>query len=75
VTREEMAAFLVRALQLPPPVEPDHFSDDDDSMFEGNIDSLFESGITLGCGGDHFCPEDNVTRGQMAAFLFRGFAE
>ncbi len=56
VTREEMAAFLVRALQLPPPVEPDHFVDDDSSPFEANIDSLFEAGITTGCSTDHFCP-------------------
>jgi hypothetical protein len=74
VTREEMAAFLVRALQLPPPVEPDHFVDDDNSAFEANIDSLFEAGITSGCSVDRFCPGANVTRGQMTAFLYRAFA-
>ncbi len=75
VTRGEMAAFLVRALALPPPVEPDHFVDDDGSMFEAAIDSLFEAGITTGCGPDRYCPSSSVTRGQMTAFLFRAFAE
>jgi hypothetical protein len=75
VTREEMAAFLVRALHLPPPVEPDHFVDDDDSPFEANIDSLFEAGVTTGCSADHFCPRSNVSRGQMAAFLYRAFTD
>jgi hypothetical protein len=70
-----MAAFLVRALQLPPPVEPDHFVDDDSSPFEANIDSLFEAGITTGCSADHYCPRSNVTRGQMAAFLYRAFTD
>lgn len=75
VTRGEMAAFLVRALHLPPPVEPDHFVDDEDSMFEAAIDSLFEAGITTGCGPDRYCPSSSVTRGQMTAFLFRAFAD
>ena len=75
VTRAEMAAFFVRALDLPPPAEPDHFVDDDDSMFEANIDSLFEAGITNGCSADRYCPTANVTRGQMTAFLYRAFAD
>jgi hypothetical protein len=70
-----MAAFLARALQLPPPAEPDHFTDDDDSSFEDAIDSLFEAGVTGGCGDGRYCPESDVTRGQMAAFLYRAFAE
>jgi hypothetical protein len=74
VTRAEMAALLARALDLPPPVEPDHFTDDDDSLHEAAIDSLFEAGITAGCAADRFCPSASVTRGQMAAFLYRSFA-
>ena len=73
VTRAQMAAFLVRALELPPPVQPDHFIDDDDSTHEADIDSLFEAGITTGCAADRFCPSASVTRGQMAAFLYRAF--
>ena len=74
VTRAEMAAFLVRAIELEAPTEPDHFLDDDDSIFETNIDSLAESGITKGCDPPHntrFCPDEEVTRGAMAAFLTR----
>jgi len=28
-----------------------------------------EDGITGGCGGDNFCPNDPITRAQMAVFL------
>ncbi len=74
VTRGEMASFLARALDLPPATEPDHFSDDDGSTHEAAIDSLVEAGITGGCGPGRYCPNASVTRGQMAAFLFRSFA-
>jgi hypothetical protein len=33
------------------------------------IEALFHSGITAGCGGGDYCPNDPVTRGQMAVFL------
>lgn len=35
------------------------------------IEALAASGITAGCGGGNFCPNQNVTRGEMAAFLAR----
>jgi hypothetical protein len=35
------------------------------------IEALAASGITGGCGGGNFCPNQNVTRGEMAAFLAR----
>jgi hypothetical protein len=50
------------------------FNDDDDSIFESNIEWLASAGVTLGCNpptNDNFCPGDNVTRGQMAAFMQR----
>ena len=70
VTRGQMAAFLVRALGLPPG-GGDPFTDDNSSMFEDAIESLAKAGITSGCGGTRFCPDGKVTRGQMAAFLVR----
>jgi hypothetical protein len=73
VTRGQMAAFLVRALDLDS-AEGDPFTDDDESVFERDIESLAAAGITLGCNppaNDRFCPEDLVTREQMAAFLRR----
>lgn len=35
------------------------------------VEALADSGITGGCGGGNFCPNDSVTRGQMAVFLAR----
>ena len=72
VTRAQMAAFLVRALDLPP--ADDQGFTDSAGTFKGNIDSLAAAGITRGCNpptNDRFCPEELVTRGQMAAFLVR----
>lgn len=70
VTRGQMAAFLARALNLKP-VTGDPFTDDDGSMFEAAIESLAASEITSGCGGTKYCPNQTVSRGQMAAFLVR----
>jgi hypothetical protein len=39
--------------------------------FHGDIGRLAEAGITAGCSPTTYCPEDFVTRGQMAAFLAR----
>ncbi len=70
VTRGQMAAFLVRALDLSPTTK-DYFTDDNGSVFEDNINALAASGITKGCTATAFCPTGYVTRGQMAAFLDR----
>jgi hypothetical protein len=70
-----MAAFLNRALHLPP-TNKDFFTDDEGSVFEGDINKLAASGITKGCNppaNTMYCPHGKVTRGQMAAFLVRAF--
>ena len=75
VTRGQMAAFMVRALDLPAG-DIDSFVDDEGSIFEDDINRLAAAGITRGCNppeADHFCPLDSVTRGQMAAFLVRAY--
>ena len=69
VTRGQMAAFLVRALDLPP--ADTTFADTKGHTFAADIAALARSGITRGCGPDRFCPDQPVTRGQMAAFLVR----
>ncbi len=71
ITRGQMAAFLVRMLGLPTSAA-DHFTDDDGSEFQEDINRLAEAGITTGCTTTLFCPDDLVSRGQMAAFLVRG---
>ena len=72
VFRAHMAAFLVRALDLPY-VDEDFFSDDEGSPYEADINALADAGIATGCGGGRFCPGARVTRAQMASFLVRGF--
>ncbi|MGH8911861.1 MAG: S-layer homology domain-containing protein [Acidimicrobiia bacterium] len=74
VTRGQMAAFLARALDLPP--SPVTFADAADSIFATSIGALAATEITRGCNPPSntlFCPGDVVTRGQMAAFLARAF--
>ena len=74
VTREQMAAFLVRAIGYVDDGGGNLFIDDDDSIFEGDIDKLGTAGVTKGCNppvNDMYCPGSVVTRGQMAAFLHR----
>jgi predicted phosphohydrolase len=74
VTRGQMAAFLVRALDLTEGAGSDDFTDDDDSIFEADIERLAAAGITKGCNppsNSRFCPDSRLTRGQMAAFLRR----
>jgi hypothetical protein len=74
VNRGQMAAFLVRALGLSDDGGGDLFVDDDESIFEEDIDKLGTAGITKGCNppaNDEFCPDNDVSRGAMAAFLHR----
>lgn len=53
----------------------DWFTDVPDSnVFHEDITWLAEQGVTRGCNppdNDRFCPDDNVTREQMAAFMHR----
>jgi len=73
VTRAQMASFLVRALELPA-TGRDYFGDDARSAHQSDINRLAASGITGGCATDRFCPSAPVTRGQMAAFLYRALS-
>ncbi len=74
VTRETMAAFLVRALGLTLNTHPGFVDVDPDSTFAEDIGRLATAGITRGCNppeNDQFCPDDPVTRETMAAFMVR----
>ncbi|MFV1960376.1 MAG: M23 family metallopeptidase [Acidimicrobiia bacterium] len=49
-----------------------YFRDDDNSVHEADIDKIFVEGITIGCSlTNEFCPERDITRGEMAAFISR----
>ena len=72
VTRGQMAAFLDRALKLPP-TTTDFFTDDDGTMFEASINRLAAAEITTGCTPTTFCPTATVRRDEMASFLTRAF--
>lgn len=74
ITRGELAAFISRALGLPSGTA-DTFIDDDESIFEADIESLVKADIALPCNstGDEFCPNDPVTRVDMARFLVLAF--
>ncbi len=65
-----MAQFLDRAIGLPD-ATTDYFTDDDGITGEASINRLAESGITGGCEPNKYCPNDPVTREQMAIFLDR----
>jgi plastocyanin len=75
VTRAQMAIFIVRAA-----LGGDGFSYSNTPYFFDVppnafgfawIQKMYELGITAGCGGGNYCPNDAVTRGQMAVFVTR----
>ena len=86
VTRGEMAVFLLRAKFTPtydpPNWEPDIFVDvpaPGKAWMEDWIESLYMLNITTGCRGTfgvdlHYCPEQIVTRAEMATFIDRTFS-
>jgi len=73
VTRGQMAVFIETALGHPGRPCSGIFSDADETAVGavvcGFIERLAEDGITGGCGPGKFCPNDAVTRGQMAVFM------
>lgn len=77
VTQAEMAVFLLLAKHGPgytPPVATGFFSDVPTTHWAADwIEQLALEGIPGGCGDGKFCPDDPVTRAQMAMFLVRTF--
>ena len=73
-TRQQMAVFLIRARLgfcfSPPPATGTVFNDVPASnIYAPWIEELQRQGLTAGCGGGNYCPDDSVTRAQMAVFL------
>jgi S-layer homology domain len=76
VTRAQMAVFLLKArwgaVFLPPPATGTAFPDVPASNpFARWIEELSREGVTGGCGGGLYCPDNPVTRQQMAVFLLK----
>lgn len=78
VTRVQMAVFLLRAKHgasyTPPPATGTMFADVPANAFAAAwIEQLANEDISSGCGGGSFCPNNSVTRAQMAIFLVNTF--
>jgi hypothetical protein len=76
VTRAQMAVFLMKgrlgASQTPPSATGAVFGDVHNGDFAADwIEQLAGFQITGGCGGGDYCPNDPVTRAQMAVFLLK----
>ena len=71
-----MASFLTRALKLTTPTDPTKYNYTDitdNNPHRDAIRAIAAAGITLGCNtqGTQYCPNQPVTRAQMASFLTR----
>ena len=79
VTRAQMAVFVLRSKYgsgYAPPEGVGIFDDVPDGYWaEDWIEALYNEGITAGCSvvPAEYCPEDPVTRAQMAVFLVKTF--
>jgi hypothetical protein len=78
VTRAQMAIFLLKAKHgssYTPPAASGVFSDVPLGYWADKwIEQLAVEGITGGCGVGIYCPDDSVTRAQMAVFLVKAFS-
>ena len=66
LSREQLAAFFARALELRP--QPSPFSDMT-STHDGSVGALHREGIVAGCSSTTFCPTRPVTRAQTASMI------
>lgn len=72
LSRAQMATILAGALDLPD-VGASGFTDIAGNVHRDGIDRLAGAGITSGCTTSEFCPEELITRGQLASLLAHGF--
>jgi len=70
-----MAVFLLKAEHGPsytPPACTGAFADVAcPSTFANWVEQLANEGVTGGCGNGNYCPNNGVTRSQMAVFLLK----
>jgi hypothetical protein len=73
--RQQMAVFLLKARHglcyTPPPCSGAFADVPCPSQFANWIEALAAEGITAGCGGSNYCPQNPVRRDQMAVFLLK----
>ena len=73
--RQQMAVFLLKGKHglcyTPPPCSGTFPDVPCPSTFANWIEALAAEGITGGCGGGNFCPQNPVRRDQMAVFLLK----
>ena len=65
-------------VQVKGPAVTERFVDDNGNFHEPSIEAIAALGITRGCNPplvDRFCPANNVTRAEMAAFLIAALGE
>src|SRR5262249_38131148 len=76
VTRAEMAGFILRAVHgssFVPTAYAGAFGDVHAGDYNADyIQSFFDEGYTVGCGGGNFCPGAVHTRGQTAVLRLQG---
>ena len=71
ITRAEVASLLARAFDLDP-VDEGPFTDvDTGNVHAGNINAVFEAGITRGTSDTTFAPDRTLRRDQMSSLLIR----
>ena len=78
IKRSTMAVWLVRALEDSEPSEPRNPRFVDvaaEHPWAGHIERLAQLSVTVGCASDplRYCPQESVTRAEMATFLTRAF--
>ena len=76
LTRRDMAVFLARAFaHISPAAEPAGAFEDvpADAPGAAEVEAILAAGVTRGCSAEpmRYCPEESVTRAQMASFLIR----
>jgi hypothetical protein len=78
VRRDQAAVFVLKsalgASYVPPPCSGVFSDVPCPGPFTDWIEDLAAREIAAGCGGGAFCPNDAVTRAQMAALLANAFA-
>ena len=79
VRRDQLATFVVNLVEagggvLPLPAR-DHFTDDEGSLHEHNVNRLADAGVLRGIGDGRFEPLRGVDRAQTATYLVQAYDE